>query len=57
MPVAIICALRIAQALGLPVVPEVYIRHATSFGERFVVGRASNVVGRSESITKVVPGF
>lgn len=57
MPVAIICALRIAQALGLPVVPEVYIRHARSFGERLVVGRAPDVVGRSEGVTKVIPGF
>lgn len=57
MPVAIICALRIAQALGFPVVPEVYIRHARSFGERLTVGRAVGVVGRSEDVTKVIPGF
>lgn len=54
---AIICALRIAQALGLPVVPDVYIRHARSFGERLVVGREAGDVGRSGSVTKVMPGF
>lgn len=57
MPVVIICALRIAQALGLPVVPEVYIRHARSFRERLAVGSAVGVVGRSEGVTKVIPGF
>lgn len=57
MPVAIICALRIAQALGFPVVPDVYIRHARSFRERLASGRAAGVVGRSEGVTKVIPGF
>jgi hypothetical protein len=41
----------------LPVVPDVYIRHARSFGERLVVGREAGDVGRSGSVTKVMPGF
>lgn len=57
MPVTIICAFRIAQALGLPVVPEVYIRHARSFGDRLVVGRAAGISGRFEGVTKVISGF
>ena len=48
---------RIAQAFGLPVVPEVYIRHVRSRGVLFAVGDGVDGLGRSSVLMRTVEGF
>jgi hypothetical protein len=51
--VAQIMRLRIAQALGRPVVPEVYIRTARSVGRRGAGERDGGFVGRVSGVIRI----
>lgn len=53
----IISMLRMPQALGIPVVPEVKTRHARFLGVRSAAVKVAGVSGRSEAVTKLMPGF